>query len=195
MEKAAHYWSIGKVARYLGLSVVTLRRWEKEGKLLSDNRTFGNHRRYDAHRIQRLFQKQKTKAIVGYARVSSHDQKNDLERQANTLKQYYPNAMIIKDLGSSGLNFNKKGLKTLLTMILSQEIETLVLTHKDRLFRFGSELIFKLCKHFGTRIVILNEQTEQSFEETLSQDVIELMTVFCARLYGSRSHKNKAVSA
>ena len=74
------------MARYLGVTVVTLRRWEKEGKLSSDSRTFGKHRRYDAFRIQRLFQKEKPKATVGYARVSSHDQKNDLERQANTLK-------------------------------------------------------------------------------------------------------------
>ena len=132
--------------------------------------------------------------MVGYARVSSHDQKDDLDRQANTLKQHYPNATMIKDLGS-GLNFNKKGLKTLLVMILNQEIDTLVLTHKDRLLRFGSELMFKLCQHFGVRIVILNDKVEQSLEETLSQDVIELMTVFCARLYGSRSHKNKTVSA
>jgi len=190
MEKAVHYWSIGKVARYLGVSVVTLRRWEKEGKLSSDSRTFGKHRRYNSFRIQRLFQKHKPKVTVGYARVSSHDQKDDLERQADTLKQHYPNATMIKDLGS-GLNFNKKGLKTLLAMILNKEIETLVLTHKDRLLRFGSELIFKLCQHFGIRIVILNQQIEQSFEETLSQDVIELMTVFCARLYGARSHKNR----
>ena len=194
MEKAARYWSIGKVAQYLGVSVVTLRRWEKEGKLSSDNRTFGQHRRYDSYRIQQLFQKHKPKAVVGYARVSSHDQKEDLERQADRLKQHYPNATIIKDLGS-GLNFNKKGLKTLLAMILNQEIGTLVLTHKDRLLRFGSELIFKLCQHFGVRIVILNQKVEQSFEETLSQDVIELMTVFCARLYGARSHKNRQVSA
>lgn len=191
MKKAAHYWSIGKVARYMGVSVVTLRRWEKDGKLLSDSRTFGQHRRYDAYRIQRLFQKHKPKAIVGYARVSSHDQKDDLERQAETLISHCPKATIIKDLGS-GLNFNKKGLKTLLAMILNQEMDTLVLTHKDRLLRFGGELIFKLSKHFGVRIVILNQQIEQSFEETLSQDVIELMTVFCARLYSSRSHKNKA---
>jgi predicted site-specific integrase-resolvase len=191
MKKTAHYWSIGKVAHYLGLSVVTLRRWEKEGKLSSNSRTFGNHRRYDAIRIQRLFCRDKLTSIVGYARVSSHDQKNDLERQAETLKTVYPNATLIKDLGS-GLNFNKKGLKTLLSMILNQEIDTLVLTHKDRLLRFGSELIFKLCKHFDIRVVILNQQNTQNFEETLSQDVIELMTVFCARLYGSRSYKNKA---
>jgi predicted site-specific integrase-resolvase len=191
MKKTAHYWSIGKVARYLGLSVVTLRRWEREGKLSSDVRTFGNHRRYDAARIQRLFRKDKSISIVGYARVSSHDQKDDLERQADTLTRHYPKAMVIKDLGS-GLNFNKKGLKTLLAMILNQEIDTLVLTHKDRLLRFGSELIFKLCKHFGVHVVILNQQNAQNIEETLSQDVIELMTVFCARLYGSRSHKNKA---
>ena len=191
MEKAADYWSIGKVARYLGVSVVTLRRWEKDGKLTSDTRTFGFHRRYKASRIQQLFKQNKEKKVVGYARVSSHDQKDDLERQANTLQQTYPNMIVIKDLGS-GLNFNKKGLKTLLKMILYQEIDTLVLTHKDRLLRFGSELVFTLCKHFGIHVTILNQIDEQSFEETLSRDVIELMTVFCARLYGSRSHKNKA---
>lgn len=98
---------------------------------------------------------------------------------------------VVKDLGS-GLNFKKKGLKTLLKMILHQELDTLVLTHKDRLLRFGCELIFMLCKHFGVHVIILHQTDEQSFEETLSKDVIELMTVFCARLYGARSHKSKA---
>lgn len=63
MEKTADYWSIGKVANYLGVSVVTLRRWEKDGKLSSDSRTFGQHRRYDAYRIQRLFQNTNQKPL------------------------------------------------------------------------------------------------------------------------------------
>ena len=71
----------------------------------------------------------------------------------------------------------------------------MVLTHKDRLLRFGSELIFMVCQHFGIQVVILYQNDTQSFEETLSKDVIELMTVFCARLYGARSHKNKQASA
>ena len=194
MKKTAHYWSIGKVAHFLGVSVVTLRRWDKEGKLTSDRRTFGFHRRYDSLKIKRVFQKDTPKKIVGYARVSSHDQKADLERQASLLQSHYPTADIIKDLGS-GLNFKKKGLKTLIKMILHQEIDTLVLTHKDRLLRFGSELIFMVCQHFGIQVVILYQNDTQSFEETLSKDVIELMTVFCARLYGARSHKNKQASA
>jgi len=68
-----------------------------------------------------------------------------------------------------------------------------VLTHKDRLLRFGSELVFSLCEHFGTKVVIINASEESSFEEDLAQDVIEIVTVFSARLYGSRSHKNKQV--
>jgi predicted site-specific integrase-resolvase len=69
----------------------------------------------------------------------------------------------------------------------------LVLTHKDRLLRFGSELIFSLCEQFGTEIVIINRTEDATFEEDLAQDVLEIITVFSARLYGSRSHKNKKI--
>jgi len=68
-----------------------------------------------------------------------------------------------------------------------------VLTHKDRLLRFGSELIFSLCEQFGTEVVIINRTEDASFEEDLAKDVLEIITVFSARLYGSRSHKNKKV--
>jgi predicted site-specific integrase-resolvase len=69
----------------------------------------------------------------------------------------------------------------------------LVLTHKDRLLRFGSELVFSLCEHFGTEIVVINRSEDSTFEEDLAQDVLEIITVFSARLYGSRSHKNKKI--
>ena len=75
-------------------------------------------------------------------------------------------------------------------MIISSQIETIYLTHKDRLLRFGSELIVAIAKKFGTNIIFLND-TKQSFEEQLSSDVLEIITVFSAKLYGSRSHKNK----
>ncbi len=99
---------------------------------------------------------------------------------------------IIYDLGS-GLNYNKKGLKRLIRLIVDSKVERLVLTHKDRLLRFGSELIFSLCEHFGTEVVIINRTEYSTFEENLAQDVLEIITVFSARLYGSRSHKNRKI--
>lgn len=184
------YLSIGEAANLLGVSVCTLRRWDKSGKLISTYRTFGNHRRYRTNHINKLIHKEKNKQIVGYARVSSHDQKKDLTTQANRLKSYCHNISIIEDLGS-GLNYKKKGLKKLLNLILNQEISTLILTHKDRLLRFGSEIIFNLCHHFNIKVICIDDKMDISFEEELSRDVIELMTVFSARLYGKRSHKNK----
>ena len=96
----------------------------------------------------------------------------------------------ISDLGS-GLNYSKKGLKILLEMVINGKIRRLVLTHKDRLLRFGAELIFALCEARGIEIVIINQGDAPSFEEELASDVLEIITVFSARLYGFRSHKNK----
>jgi predicted site-specific integrase-resolvase len=84
-------------------------------------------------------------------------------------------------------------LKRLLRLITSGEIDRLVLTHKDRLLRFGSELVFSLCQQFGVEVVVINRTEDASFEEDLANDVLEIITVFSARLYGSRSHKNKKI--
>jgi predicted site-specific integrase-resolvase len=89
------------------------------------------------------------------------------------------------------MNYRKKGLKTLIDLILEKKISRLVLTHKDRLLRFGAELIFTLCEVKEIEVVIINKGDEASFEEELAQDVLEIITVFSARLYGSRSRKNK----
>ena len=97
---------------------------------------------------------------------------------------------IIQDLGS-GLNYRKKGLNQLLEMILHKKIKRLVLTHKDRLLRFGAELIFAMCEIQNIEIVIINKGEQPTFEEELAKDVIEIITVFSARLYDSRSNKNK----
>jgi predicted site-specific integrase-resolvase len=88
------------------------------------------------------------------------------------------------------LNYSKKGLKRLITLITNNQVERLVLTHKDRLLRFGNELVFSLCEIFGTEVVIINRTEDSTFEEDLANDVLEIITVFSARLYGSRSHKN-----
>ncbi len=99
---------------------------------------------------------------------------------------------VLTDVGS-GLNYRKRGLRQLINRICSGEVGRLVLSHKDRLLRFGSELVFSLCEHFGVEVIIINASEDSTFEEDLANDVIEIVTVFSARLYGSRSHKNKRV--
>jgi putative resolvase len=120
--------------------------------------------------------------------------KKDLERQAEALATYCTkqgwNFKVIEDLGS-GMNYKKKGLKSLLNLILEKKVSRLVLTHKDRLLRFGAELIFALCEVKQIEVVIINKGDEISFEEELAQDVLEIITVFSARLYGSRSRRNQ----
>jgi predicted site-specific integrase-resolvase len=103
------------------------------------------------------------------------------------------NFELIKDLGS-GMNYNKKGLSVLLKQIIDGKIGRLVLTHKDRLLRFGAELIFSICEVKNVEVVIINQgDAPKSYEEELASDIIEIITVFSARLYGSRSHKNKKI--
>jgi putative resolvase len=189
----SRFIKIGEAAKILGVSIQTLRRWEETGYLVPTRRSQGKTRYYD---IDDLIGKEITdqNLTLAYARVSSHDQKQDLERQAEVLASYCAkqgwNFQIIQDLGS-GMNYQKKGLKTLINMILEKKISRLVLTHKDRLLRFGAELIFALCEAKQIEVVIINKGDEVSFEEELAQDVLEIITVFSARLYGSRSRKNK----
>lgn len=91
------------------------------------------------------------------------------------------------------MNYHKNGLKQLLEMILDGKVSRLVITHKDRLLRFGAELVFAICEAKQVEVVILNRGEDTSFEEDLAKDVLEIITVFSARLYGSRSHKNQKI--
>jgi putative resolvase len=187
------FLTISEASKLKGVSSSTLRRWEAEGKLIPD-KTLNGHRRYDLSQLLNI--KKELSFTIGYARVSSHDQKEDLSRQIQVLELFCATkgwqVEIISDLGS-GLNYSKRGLKRLIKLITDNQVERLVLTHKDRLLRFGSELIFSLCEIFGTEIVIINRTEDASFEEDLAKDVLEIITVFSARLYGSRSHKNKKI--
>jgi excisionase family DNA binding protein len=186
--------TISEAGKLLGVTPKTLRLWEKEGKITSI-KTNGGHRRYDVSKIlnKKIVDKQLT---ICYARVSSNDQKNDLIRQINILELYASakgyDFEIISDLGS-GLNYKKKGLIRLIKLICTNQVDRLILTNKDRLLRFGNELIFYLCEQFGVEVIIINRSEESSFEEDLTNDVLEIISVFSARLYGSRSHKNKNI--
>ena len=188
--------SIKQAANQLGVSVSTLRRWDETGVLVAQ-RTPKGHRRYDLSKINPNLTRNKVeqqRKTIAYACVSSHDQKPDLQRQIEMLELYCSaqswSFEVISDLGS-GMNYHKKGLKRLLDDILDNKIDRLVLTHKDRLLRFGAELVFALCEARQVEVVIINQGENLSFEEELAQDVLEIITVFSARLYGSPSKKNK----
>jgi excisionase family DNA binding protein len=188
--------SIEQAADLMGVSTSTMRRWEKEGKLIPDERTAGNQRRYLLSSIKPQMKHGAVveRRTIAYARVSSHDQKADLERQKQVLELYCSSQgwmfEVISDLGS-GMNYHKKGLKQLLQAILDDGVGRLVLTHKDRLLRFGAELVFAICEAKEVEVVIINKGEDASFEEDLAKDVLEIITVFSARLYGSRSRKNQ----
>ena len=187
--------SIGEAAEWLGVSPMTLRRWEVSGKLMPE-RTAGNQRRYRLSQVDPTATSLPTPArkTLAYARVSSHDQKDDLERQKQVLELYCAQQgwtfELVSDLGS-GMNYYKKGLKRLLNEILAGNVGRLVITHKDRLLRFGAELVFSICEAKEVEVVIVNKGEDTTFEEDLATDVLEIITVFSARLYGSRSRKNK----
>ena len=155
------YVSVGRAAGMLGVSVSTLRRWEREGKLMPE-RTASGHRRYALSQLQPGHDGEAAaqKRTIAYARVSSHDQKADLERQKKILELYCARQgwthEVIADLGS-GMNYRKKGLKRLLEDIMAGRVGRLVLTHKDRLLRFGAELVFALCEARQVEVVILNQ--------------------------------------
>ena len=187
--------AIGEASEALGVSITTLRRWEAEGKLIPE-RTAAGHRRYNLAELKpELFHgTPDERRTVAYARVSGHDQKDDLERQKQVLELYCAKQgwtfEVIADLGS-GMNYHKKGLKRLLDDLVEGRIGRLVITHKDRLLRFGAELIFAICEAKQVEVVILNRGEDTTFEEDLAKDVLEIITVFSARLYGSRSRKNR----
>lgn len=141
--------SISEAARYYGVSVVTMRRWDKLGKLTPHSRTLGNHRRYQIHNQPKL--------RVGYARVSSHDQKKDLASQAAYLQPFCD--LVLEDLGS-GLNSKKPRLRKLIQLLLNRQVSELHLAHKDRLLRFGHELVFQLCKWSKATVTIHKEADE-----------------------------------
>lgn len=186
---------ISEASELLGVSVTTLRRWEAEGRLIPEH-TSGKHRRYDMLKLKpELFRASSDNCkTLAYARVSSQDQQDDLERQKQVLELYCAQQgwtfELISDLGS-GMNYYKKGLKRLLNEILAGNVGRLVITHKDRLLRFGAELVFSICEAKQVEVVIVNKGEDTTFEEDLATDVQEIITVFSARLYGSRSRKNK----
>jgi putative resolvase len=196
---------ISEAAKHLGVTPASLRRWEKEGLIEPAQRTPGGARRYDRTKLSAPFTRgaqavhfKAVRKTVCYARVSTHEQRDDLVRQEDRLRAYCAAKgwcfEVISDFGS-GMNYKKRGLQALLDMLVLGEVERLVITHKDRLLRFGAELVFGLCSRLGVEVVVMEQTEKPTFEAELVTDMLELITVFSARLYGARSRKSRAAVA
>ena len=191
------FYSIGQFAKLIGKTTQTLRNWDKDGSLKPHYITRSGYRYYSQEQLNHFLglksEIQLNKKTIGYCRVSSHKQKNDLERQIENLKTYmYAKGYqfeIITDIGS-GINYNKKGLNQLIDMIINSEVDKIVVLYKDRLIRFGYELIENLCNKYGTTIEII-DNTEKSEEQELVEDLIQIVTVFSCKLQGKRANEAK----
>jgi predicted site-specific integrase-resolvase len=128
-------------------------------------------------------------ALICYCRVSSAKQRDDLERQIAFMRERYPTADIVKDIGS-GLNFKRKGLRALLLRLLAGDKLTLVVAHRDRLARFGFDLIEYLVEQNGGELVVL-DQTVHSPTTELTQDLLTILTVFSCRMHGLRKYRTE----
>ncbi len=182
-----HYKTPRETSEILGISIDRLRRLAENGTI-SVIRTPGGQRRYD---VQGYIDAQTETDIVtvGYCRVSRKSQSENLASQVAYLQKHYPKAEIIRDFGS-GINFKRKGLLSLLERVLRGDKLRVVVAHRDRLARFGGEVIQFLVEQNGGEIVVL-DQNVYSPEQELTEDLLTILHVFSRRLYGLRRYRDQ----
>ena len=180
------YVSARKASELLDYTPDHLRKLANEGKI-DIIRTGGGHRRYDVEGY--IKSKSKSITTVCYCRVSSTKQRDDLERQVASMRSIYPAAEVIRDIGS-GINFKRKGLRTLLEWLMRGDKLQVVIAHRDRLARFGIDLIRYLIEQNGGELVVL-DQTAHSPQEELTADLLAILHVFSCRMPGLRSYRDK----
>lgn len=202
-----NYYTPKEASEKLGVHWQTLRNWEKQGKIKSI-RSPGGKRYYDINTFIQTIENEgkeevknddleiKTEEIklpkkkICYCRVSSHSQKKELENQIKYMSKKYPNHEILHDIGS-GINFNRPNLNKIINYGIKNELEELAIAYKDRLCRIGYELIEKILKEYSNTNIIIENDEIKSPEEELTNDLIEIITVFSSKLYGIRSYKSK----
>ncbi len=198
-------FAVSQTARRLGVCSQTIRRWDRIG-YIQCHRTPGNHRRVPLSEVNRLLDKMhrnlirepsSKKRTAIYARVSGHRQRTDgaLDRQLRTLtkecrKHFSSRPLVFTDIGS-GLNMKRRGLRRLLTLAQRGTIHTLIVTHRDRLARFGLELIERILKDYGVRLIILYQPQQQTPQEELVTEQMAIIASFSGRVYGLRAAQIK----
>ena len=185
-------YRIGDAARILGVSVQTLRRWDKEGKLKPIR--VGKERRYKEEDLLKFLGDDRSNAVAVYARVSPHDQRKDLEAQLEFLRRAvfgnFSQIYEVKDI-ASGIKASRKGLLRLIELAKTRKIRAVAVTYPDRLTRFGFDAFVEFFKALGVEVLILDGEGQKEPERELVEDLIAILTSFAGKLYGMRSKKIK----
>jgi putative resolvase len=192
-------FSTGKAAKLLGISVKTLQRWDREGRLIPIARTDSNRRLYTESQIREFIGLQRSGGteptrLVAYCRVSSTAQKPDVANQRKVLEEFvvakgFANVEFVEEVGS-GLNFKRKRFLALMDEIGRREVKILILAHRDRLIRFGFEWFEHYARTNGCEVLVLNQE-RLSPEQEMVQDLITIVHCFSSRLYGLRNYRKK----
>ena len=186
----------GEVAKRLGLHPLTVRRWVKEGKISAV--PIGREARIPITEVERLLGEQRAGIVILYARVSGHEQKEDLQRQVQQLEQWAllartgQKTLTLTDIGS-GLNTERKNLQRVLALVQDYQVAEVVVTFSDRLTRFGLSYLRSLFSGYGVTLTVLHPDDEQTPEQELVEDLLAIIASFAGRVYGLRSRKHKAV--
>ena len=196
---------IGEASKIIGVHPRTLYNWENKG-LIETKRTEGGMRLFNVEKyitekkcdynkecIEKLKELEniKDKINILYARVSTPNQKDDLERQKRMLKKKYPEYILIEDIGR-GMNLNKPGIKKIIHLGIERKINKVVVAYKDRLARFGYELIEDIIKEYSKgEIEIINKEEDTNPEEEITKDIMMIMNVYISKMNGLRKYNNK----
>ena len=192
-------YKVGEFAKLLNVTVKTLQNWDKQGTLTA-YRTPTNQRFYTEEQLNQVlgfsneFQEEKMGLRIGYCRVSTHNQKNSLENQEEYLRSY-TNAKgvildeVFTDIGS-GMDYNRGNFNKILELVEARRISEIYVTYKDRFVRFGFDWFNNFCEKHGTKIIILN-QPSTSPEQELTEDLLNIVTVFSARSHGLSTYRKQ----
>ena len=193
----------GPAAQFLGVTVKTLQRWEREGRLVPLARTDSNRRVYTESQLREFLGLERVRAnepmrIVAYCRVSSAAQKRDLVNQRRVLEEFsvargLAHVEFIEEVGG-GLNFKRKRFVALMDDVANHRVKTLVLAHRDRLTRFGFEWFEHFARTHGCEVLVLNQE-RLSPEEEMVQDLMTIVHCFSSRLYGLRNYRKSLKAA
>jgi len=190
----SNIYRINEFAKRIGKSASTLRRWDAEGRLVA-KRTPTGQRYYDESDVRKIFGiKDIERKIVVYCRVSSHNQKDDLQSQITAMEQFCLNGGIpvdewIQEIGG-GMNFKRKKFLSLMSRISAGEIKSLLVAHKDRLCRFGFDFFEYMATENGCEIKVVNQES-LSPQQEMVEDLMAIIHTFSCRLYGLRKYKKK----
>ena len=181
--------STKETRKLLGVTTKTLVNWANSGKINTIKSPSGI-RLYNLNDIQNVLGCDvnfKEKKKIAYCRVSSHKQKDDLERQKNFFRHEYPDFILVEDIGS-GINWKRKGLKTILKQAMQGDISDVVVAHRDRLCRFGFELVQWILESNGVKLTVLDRENHKSPDQDLTDDILSIIHIYSCKQMGRRRY-------